>query len=410
MKTAGIIAEYNPFHNGHYYHIEETRRLTGADHVVVVMSGSFTQRGTPALIDKYTRTRMALLGGADLVLELPVLFSAGSAGDFAFGAVSLLDKLGAIDLISFGSEAGSHDVLLEAAAILSREPALFQDTLRTELQNGSSYAKARFAALNAVLPTPLPSGPNNLLGLEYCHALIKRNSRILPFTITRQGAGYHDPAITGTMPSALSIRKYLETSGDSGITDLLSASVPKEVLGLWEELTAGQQFLFPSDFTKELRYKLLCLANEDLTVYADITRELSDKIRKSSMHFSDWEHLCSLVKSKELTYSRISRALCHILLDITANDLQTARDTDYVPYARILGFRKSAQPLLSQIKKNTRIPMISKLADAPGQLSPQALSVLQKDISAAHICESVLAAKTGQPLRNEYTRQIVILP
>ena len=410
MKTAGIIAEYNPFHNGHHYHIEETRRQTGADYIVVVMSGNFTQRGTPALTDKYTRTRMALLGGADLVLELPVLFAAGSAGDFAFGAISLLDKLGIVDLLSFGSESGSQKLLSDAAQILSKEPQLFQDTLKAELLNGSSYAKSRFAALNAVLDTPLPSGPNNLLGLEYCHALFKRNSCIQPFTISRQGAGYHDLALTDTMPSALSIRKYLEENSTPVFTETLSQSVPPAVYTLWEELLTNQQFLFPADFTKELRYRILGLSGCDLTTHADVTRELSDKIQNASMLFSDWDHLCSLVKSKELTYSRISRALCHILLGITQEQLQTARDTDYASYARILGFRKSAQPLLSQIKKHSAVPMISKLADASRQISPQSMSLLQKDISAAHIYESAMAAKTGQPMRNEYTRQIVILP
>ena len=171
MKTAAIIAEYNPFHNGHQYHIKETRRQTGADYIIVAMSGNFTQRGTPAVTDKYTRTRMALLGGADLVLELPVLFAAGSAGDFAFGAVSLLDKLHVVDFLSFGSEAGTLKIIQQAAQLLADEPPVFGEILRREMQNGNSFAKARFTALNTVLKDPLPEGPNNLLALEYCHAL-----------------------------------------------------------------------------------------------------------------------------------------------------------------------------------------------------------------------------------------------
>lgn len=410
MKTAGIIAEYNPFHNGHHYHIEETRRLTGADYIVVVMSGSFTQRGTPALADKYTRTRMALLGGADLVIELPVLFCTGSAGDFAFGAVSLLDKLHVIDHLSFGSESGTLQMLKKAAAILADEPPLFGQILNTELQNGNSFAKARFTALNTMLEEPLFQGPNNLLGLEYCHALHKRRSSIAPFTISRQGAGYHDLALNQTMPSALSIRKYLENVPSDQVSDTLARSVPEHALDIWKELLADHRLLFPADLTGELRYRLLCEPDSDFTSYADVNRELSDKIRNQMMLFSDWDDLCMLIKSKELTYSRISRALCHILLNIRTEELLYARSTDYASYARILGFKKSAQPLLSAIKKNSEIPMISKLADAHRFLFHQSFTSLQQDILAAHIWESAMACKTGQPVRNEYTQQIVILP
>jgi len=409
MKTAAIIAEYNPFHNGHQYHIEETRRQTGADYIIVAMSGNFTQRGTPAVTDKYTRTRMALLGGADLVLELPVLFAAGSAGDFAFGAVSLLDKLHVVDFLSFGSEAGTLKIIQQAAQLLADEPPVFGEILRREMQNGNSFAKARFTALNTVLKDPLPEGPNNLLALEYCHALCKRNSNIIPVTVSRQGAGYHDLSLTTTMPSAFSIRKYLEENHIDTVSDILSQSVPEAVFPLWKELLSKGHLLFPADFTKELRYRLLADSPNGFSAYADVTRELSDKITNNLFLFSDWDNLCTRVKTKELTYSRISRALCHILLNLHTEELSAARCTDYVPYARILGFKKGAQPLLSSIKKNSEIPMISKLADADRILSGKALSMLQKDITAAHIYECVMAEKCRMQPQNEYQRQFIII-
>lgn len=409
MRTAAIIAEYNPFHNGHHYHIEETRRQTGADYVIIAMSGNFTQRGTPALTDKYTRTRMALLGGADLVLELPVMFAAGSAGDFAFGAVSLLDKLHVVDYLSFGSEAGTLELILQAAQILANEPPVFGEILRRELQNGNSFAKSRFLALNTLLDTPLPEGPNNLLALEYCHALCRRNSTLTPVTVTRKGAGYHDLNTSHTMPSALSIRKYLEEKTPEVFCEVLAHRVPQSHMELWDELLSRRHYLFPSDFTKELRYRLLSESRADFTAYADVTRELSDKLTKNILLFSDWDDLCMRAKSKEISYSRISRALCHILLGITAQDIQTARCQDYVPYARILGFQKSAQPLLSVIKKKSEIPLISKLADAYRLLPESDHKILQKDITAAHIYESVMAAKCNFQINNEYKRQILIL-
>jgi len=423
MTTAGIIAEYNPFHCGHHYHIEETRRLCGADYVIIVMSGDFTQRGTPAITDKYERTHMALLGGADLVLELPTLFATGSAGDFAAGAISLLDKLGTVDYVSFGSETGSLSGLTEAAVLLSQEPPQFGALLKEQLKAGNSYARARFHVLNSLLTDPIPEGPNNLLGLEYMTALQKRCSHIRPFTIPRKGAGYHDASLTDEFPSAMSVRNLLAFASPDKTkpqnhmfcSSLLSGKVPAKMLPLWEDLLSQNRILFPSDLTLALRYRLLTEqsfslnSRTDFSRYADVTRELSDKLNKYRLEFANWDDLCALAKSRELTYSRISRALCHILLGITSDMLISARMADYVPYARILGFKKQARPLLSMIKKNSSLPLLSKLADAHRLLEPSALSLLQLDITAAHLYESALASKTGLPLKNEYRQPIVIL-
>lgn len=427
MKTAGIIVEYNPFHMGHEYHIRQTKERTGADYCVAVMSGNFVQRGEPALLDKYVRAKMALLCGADLVLELPVCFAAGSAGDFSAGSVSLLDKLGVVDFLGFGSECGQIAPFLKAAQVLAEEPPAFSATLRSHLKLGCSFPKARSAALSSCLQTTsgpedaaadcslqeLYSSPNNILGLEYCTALLRRKSGIRPVTLKREGAAYHDPELSPARSSdspsyisAFAIRKALQ----NGLSfEAFAAAVPERLRPLWEEILRQNSFLFPGDFTKELRYRLLAEADAGFLKYADVSRELSGKIRNACFSFTDWGGLCENLKSRELTYSRISRSLCHILLSITDAELQVARENDFVPYARILGFRKTAAPLLSAIKQNSSIPLLSKAADAAKQLSGSALHLFEKDILAAHIHESGLAAKTARPPIHEFRRQICIL-
>ncbi len=417
MKTAGIIVEYNPFHCGHAFHIQRTREVTGADYVIAVMSGDFVQRGAPALLDKHLRTKMALMGGADLVLELPVYFAAGSAGDFAAGAVSLLDQLGCVDFLSFGSEWGDIGPFRRAAALLTEEPEPFKAVLKERLKQGASFPGARAEALKSCSASfsdePLPdcffSDPNNILGLEYCAALLRRKSSIRPVTIKREGAGYHDDSLDTVFSSAQAIRNAVYRADSDFFRARIAPFIPENLHSLWGPLFDQNAFLCSGDFTKELRCRLLTEAPRGYQHFADVSRELSDKLLKNQLSFTDWEDLCARLKTKELTYSRISRALLRILLSLSADQLQAAREQDYVPYARILGFRKTAMPLLSSLKKNSGIPMLSKLADADRMLSGVPARMLQKDILAAHLYESALAAKTGCVPRNEYTRQICIL-
>lgn len=417
MKTAGIIVEYNPFHCGHEFHMERTREETGADFVIAVMSGDFVQRGAPALLDKHLRSRMALMCGADLVLELPVYFAAGSAGDFAAGAVSLLDKLGCVDFLSFGSEWGEIGPFRRAAALLTEEPEPFKAVLKERLKQGASFPGARAEALkscsasfsDAPLPDCFFSDPNNILGLEYCAALLRRKSPIRPVTIKREGAGYHEDALKASFSSAQAIRGALLGADFDSFHERIAPFIPEKLHALWKPLFSPNAFLYSEDFTKELRYRLLTEASSGYQDFADVSRELSDKLLKNRLAFTDWEDLCARLKTRELTYSRISRALLRILLSLSADQLQAAREQDYVPYARILGFRKTAMPLLSSLKKNSGIPMLAKLADADRLLSDAGAKMLHTDILAAHLYESALAAKTGGVPRNEYTRQICIL-
>lgn len=437
MKTTGIIVEYNPLHPGHIYHMQQARQKTGADYLIAVMSGSFVQRGAPALLDKYTRTRMALLSGADIVIELPVCFAAGSAGDFAAGAVSLLDKLGCVDSLCFGSESGDISFFEKTASLLQCESAAFSDALKKALKSGLSFPAARQQALLSCLDaernadsastgalhsdlrsggdsqaeqiSALLSSPNNLLGLEYTSALVKRNSSIRPFTIPRVGSGYHDPLNAGDFPSASALRSLLSSDGkDALFAQLERYPDMKPLLPIWKELLSQNAFLFPDDLSGQLHYRLLTAAPGAFGTYAEVGKELADKLEANRMNFTNWDDLCMRLKTREITYSKISRCLCRILLSIPQEMLLAARENDYTPYARILGFRKSALPLLSALKKNSSIPLISRPAAAARSLSPEALALYEKDILAAHLTQTALCTKTGQLPIHEYTRQIIL--
>ncbi|MBQ9991592.1 MAG: nucleotidyltransferase [Lachnospiraceae bacterium] len=409
MKTAGIIAEYNPFHQGHRYHIEETRRLTGADYIIVVMSGNFTQRGQAAIMDKYGRAKLALENGADLVLELPVCFAVSSASYFASGGVSLLDKLGVVDFLSFGSEGGSTEELLSLSSFLLEEPENFKAHLQTALKQGYTYPKARALALEKSFPegkSELVSSPNNILALEYCTALLAFHSSIIPLPVKRLHSGYHDTGLSPTgYSSATAIRRVLIREIPALLEEQLPSSVYKYLKKEYDKTLP----LDINDFSPLLQYRLLMEQPENLTLYADVHRELADRISGRIYSFTTYEDFCDQLKTKELTHSRISRSLLHILLGLKEDALQATKEEGYSRYAKILGFRKSAAPLLHAIKANTSIPLIPKLADSAKSLDPVSRTMLEADIRAAHIYEGVLCSKFNRPFRNEYSRQFPIL-
>ncbi len=425
MKTAGIIAEYNPFHNGHRYQIEELRARTGADHIVIAMSGDFVQRGEPAIYDKYTRTRMALSAGADLVLELPSVFATSSAEDFAACGVALLDRIGAVDILCFGSECGDISALKMIAQLLVREPGAFSDSLRVQLRAGNSFPKAREYAVRewlaqnrggdgsekggTVPPQTLLSSPNNILGIEYMKALQKRDSRIQPYTIKRRGKGYHD---TNLAP---------DWHGNNQKMDFASASAIRKAICEGEpELASSQMPVLPDeaatpvfldDLSPLLNYRLLelCRTGQDLTAFSDVSPELADRIENQLLQFSSFTERIRLLKTKQYTYTRISRALTHILLGITTSMTESGRACDYAPYARILGFNRSAAPLLTRLKEKSGIPLITKTANAAGILPTDVLELFRQDIYCSHVYQTIVRQKSGILSPNEYTHPIVIL-
>ena len=413
MRISSIISEYNPFHEGHKYHMEKTKKITNSDFTIVIMSGNFTQRGTPAIIDKYARTQQALYSGADLVLELPVCFATASAEGFAFGAVSILEKLGVVDFLVFGSESGNIEFLSKIADFLTNEPKEFQEKLQFFLKQGLSFPKARANALSAFFPdleNDFLSLSNNILGIEYCRALKFFHSSITPMTISRKDNFYHDTTLseTGKLSSATAIRKVLlEQSINSETT--LSPHLPESSLKILKENWGKYSPVSSIDFSLLLKYKLLLENRTSLIQYADVTSDLADRIYNHINFYQDFETFCNLLKTKDLTYTRIARSLLHILLDIKKEDINFIKNTGYGQYARILGFRKGAAPLLHEIKKNSSIPLISKLSDFIKETDKTALCMLEKDIQAAHIYESTVANKFKNDFRNEFQRQLVII-
>lgn len=416
MKTAAIIAEYNPFHDGHKYQIEETRRLTGADFILVIMSGDFVQRGAPAIYNKYIRTELALLGGADAVIELPSLYAVSSAEFFAGGGITLLNHLGMIDFLSFGSECGDISLIKNCAKLLFPETPEYHDTLQSFLKQGLSFPAARNKAVLKSFPSEnlnrncadtafvseetvntLFSSPNNILALEYCKALLLSNSNIAPVTIKRQGDSYHETAMNmdaSVFSSASAIRNAIE-QGNAAVTGNFPAC-----------------FLTCDDFSSLLHYKLITEQEQGFSKYLDCSCALSDKIIKNLPAFTNFTDFCTLLKSKDITYTRISRVLIHILLGITAESCcsQPLPGSKLsVPYARLLGFKRASAPLLSAVKKNSSIPLISKLADATDLLDNHALSMLKQDVLAGNIYEAVYYNKYKKGPLNEYKQSPVIL-
>ncbi len=411
MKVNGVIAEYNPFHNGHKYHLEESKRLTGADYTVVVLSGNYVQRGDPALIDKHTRAEMALRNGADLVLELPTVYSASSAEFFATGAVSLLDKLGVVTHLCFGSECGDTEILGKIASILREEPEKYSKFLKAKLKQGCSYPIARTAALIQYYPalaeySQLFISSNNILAIEYIKAVMNQGSSMEPVTLRRLGADYHDPAPHTKYCSALAIRQALADGRD---LSSVSHYIPDSARELMAERLVLGRGICSNDFSSALYYKLLSEKETGFEKYLDVSEDLSNRICRRLSEYKNFDDFCDLLKTKELTYTRISRCLLHILLNLTKEDMEVCAELKHTPYARILGFRKAAEPLLGAIKEHASIPLITKLADAEKLLPVDTYLMLKQDIQISQLYYGVAAGLTGEQPANEYSIPLVIV-
>lgn len=511
MRTVGIIAEYNPFHTGHEYHIKKAKEAAGADYAIVVMSPDFVQRGEPAIFDKYTRTRMALLGGADLVIELPICYAAGSAEYFADGAVAMLDSLGVVDALCFGGESDDVNLFQKTAEILLEEPEEYVQMLREALKQGKTYPQARCEAMDKHIRfqiqgnetnahkikaadslqknslsmscfKPVNSAdnitsaikgssdltgsaasiarflatPNNILGTEYCKALLKRGSLITPRPIKRQGSDYNSSSLNGTFCSATAIRNVITTCGGSKSTlsgvpelrqehtfscsslsshesartgfhkdaalwhqvpsgysvsrlysDILLPYIPKRCQDLF--LSAASFALTPDDFLPYLNQKLLFM--DTFSSILDISSDLSDRIKSNRFKCigKSYEEFVSELKTRQITEARIRRALLHLILDIQTEAVTDFRENGTVFYARVLGFRRSASPLLHEIKRQTQIPFVVKNSAAEKKLSETAWKMWRQDFYAAHLYRSILASRHGIAFRTEYECSPIIL-
>ena len=411
MRVNGIIAEYNPFHNGHKYHMAESLRRTNAEYTVVVMSGNFVQRGAPALAEKYKRAEMALINGADLVLEIPSIYATASAEYFATGAVALLNQLGVVTDLCFGSECGDADLLEQIAQILLDEPKNFVQSLKSYLKQGLSYPNARNEALIQNYPflgqhKNVFSSPNNILGIEYIKAIHRQESNMSPVTIQRTGSGYHNRLPENDPASALAIRHALYAGTNS---DFLKSQMPETAADILVSSLANSGPVRSNDFSDILYYKLITERELGYDKYLDVSADLSDRICSHLDEYRNFDDFCDLLKSKDMTYTRISRCLLHILLNIKSADLDRAKALGVVLYARVLGLRKAASPLLSQIKENSSIPLVTKLADASNVLDKSAYDMLRQDLQISQIYRGIAAHRTASAAPNEIATPLVII-
>ena len=414
MKVVGIIAEYNPFHNGHKYQIEQIRKKTNADYVIVAMSGNFLQRGVPALCDKHSRTKMALECGADLVFELPTIWATASAEYFANGGVALLANTGVVTHLAFGAETDDLDSLLQVSSILRDEPDVYRAVLGNSIRSGNAFPIARKNALVTSLPNfstdkldELLDSPNNILALEYLKALPQD---ITPVLIPRKGAGYHDTDIENPLPSASAIREAIAAPADERDLEKLAMAMPKESYNVLLPLLDSNLLLENDDFSEMLGYCLLSLQHRGYADFADCTNDFSNKILKHLKSYVTADAFAQKLKSKDMTYTRVSRNLLHILLGIKQADYSIGKAIGYMPYLRVLGFREEAKPLLTKIKKTASIPIITKVADAATKLDYGTYKMFEKDLFASSLYYQILARKSNQTPLNEFTNQIVILP
>ena len=411
MKAVGLVTEYNPFHNGHLYHLNKAMELTGADISVAVMSGDFVQRGEPAVLDKYTRTSMALNSGVNLVVELPVNYAVSSAESFAAGALKVLDYIKA-DSIAFGSESGNIERLSKLAHILCDN----EDTLYKEISkytvNGISYAAARQKVVEKLTDkdtAAMLTSSNNILAVEYLKAIIKNNYAIKPYTIKRQGDSYNDTDIRSEYASATALRGNLKA-------DNISKYIPVKA-GLI--LSSNTNYIYPDDITEALFTRLLGILFassydknvfiENVMRYPDVNKEIAGRLYKSAMDMItrtvpqgaeskdngafSFGSLCEHIKTKEVPLSRIKRALVRITLGLDKKHMEKYANE---PYIRVLGFDKKGQEYLSYIRKTVEVPLITKIADYK--------EMLLDDIHAANIYNMIVAGKYGVKEFGDFVR------
>lgn len=398
MKIVGLITEYNPFHNGHKYHIDKAKEEAGADYAVVVMSGNFVQRGAPAIMPKQIRASAALQCGADVVIELPVYYATASAEQFAFGAVSILHHLGCVDSLCFGSESGDISLLQNAATVLFHESGELKEQLKQYLKTGITFPAARKLAYASVADCEeyahILDQPNNILGIEYLKALFRLESSIEPIAIKRISSEYHDQVLKEEYSSATAIRNHLQKS-----ISILETQVPSEAFSLYEQYKHIRYPITANDFSLLLKYKLLTTSKETLQNYLDVSEELANAIHNNRDSYLSYDQFCELLKTKNYTYSRINRALLHILLEIRYKNIN-------IPYARILGFRRESAVVLKAFKEKANLPIITKPSRMEC-LNYEQKELLDLDIHASNLYESVVTEKFKTPFINEYKHAIL---
>lgn len=396
MSAIGIICEYNPFHEGHKYHIQKARELTGADTVVVIMNGDFMQRGEPAIVDKYTRAGMALDGGADLVFELPVRYGISSAEDFAYGGILALKSLSFVDSYCFGSESGDVGALRRVGEFLAEESDEFRTSLASLLRSGLSYPAAREHALREQLEgeeaeLPDMAAPNDILGIEYIRAAKQLHVSMKPVAVKRMGMGYHDTEVTEEQEfmSATAIRERIRKGNFEGMSETA-------------EMLLKQSDCFPEseNFWTVCSY---AIRNrwDDLERIKDVSEEIAGRFRGSWYQAVSLEDFVNRCKTKHVTTARIRRCVFQTLLGIEKCE---ERETT-LPYIRLLGMRKGAAGYLKQSGDTV---LLGRLARDKERLDETAAEQLEQDIRASDLYRSVAMSVSGAVMPDEYKRPVIV--
>ena len=388
-NVLGIIAEYNPFHNGHLYQLNSSKSITNSDYSIAVISGNFTQRGDVAIVDKWTRAQMAIENGIDLVIELPTVYAISSAENFASGAVKILDSLGIVNFLSFGSECNDISILSQVTDVLVDEPPEYKTLLSHELDKGVSFPKARERALMMYLNdvrrfASVLSSPNNILGIEYLKALKRQKSLMQPITIQRKDSKYNDDTIPtdSQFASATAIRKLCASHN----SDILQRFMPEASYNILNNaIENGNIVKSLSDFDKLIIYTLRKMSTDEIANLPDVSEGLEFAIKSAVNNCNTVSELLSIINTKRYTQTRLQRILLYAILGITKKDMQLSKITK--PYIRVLGFNDKGRELISEIsktnKKLTIVSSVKKFMDSNPNKNMKQL--LEKDIWATNV-------------------------
>jgi predicted nucleotidyltransferase len=378
LKALGLIVEYNPFHNGHLFHFEAAKQTAMPDVVIAVMSGNFLQRGEPALINKWYRTEMALLGGIDIVVELPYRFATQKAETFALGAVSILNSLNC-DSLCFGSEDGNIHSFQNTMALLENNQEQFQLSIKKHMKSGISYPSAIKHAFIELAPSEEMvnlSKPNNILGYHYIEAIEKLGSPMKAFTIKRKNAEYHDEHFSSeTIASATSIRKALFSN--EALTNI-DRFVPKSTKDLLKKyIHEFQEFHQWEKYWPLLKYRILQATSKELKEYYEVEEGLENRFKDSALHSQSFQQFMQSIKTKRYTWTRLQRACLHILTNTKKEEMLNKNEAP--SYLRLLGMTKNGQKYLNHHKKHFPLPIISKVSSFQGN------GDLQLDLKASQL-------------------------
>lgn len=401
----GIVSEYNPFHNGHLMHLQKSKELTHTDFSIAVMSGNFVQRGDTSIVDKWTKAEIALKSGVDLVIELPTLYAISSAENFADGAIKILNSLGIVDYVSFGSEIGEITPLDDVASVLYKEPKEFSSLITKQLRSGLSYPKARELAIQMYFGssqkyTDVLENPNNILGIEYLKSLKRLKSPITPITLKRKYSDYNSNDIKSGIASATAIRTMLQKGKN------IHYVVPYETYELLEEKKKyGQIIPSLSIFSKEIIYTLRKMTLSEIAALPDVSEGLENKIKAAANTSNNLEELILKIKSKRYTQSRIQRILLYALLNISEKDITMSKKQ--MPYIRVLGFNKNGKKIISAIaNQNPKLQIIVSVKKFMENNTDKHLhTMISKDIFASNVY--TLGYEYNSTANLDYTHKVV---